>query len=165
MEFLKLLSTNEIIAQVISFLLLLFLLRIFAWKKLLKLLDDRKEKIASEFKSIDDAKLEISKLKTDYEARISNIEETAKVKIEQALENGRKITEEVREKAHEEAQGIINSAKKDIKYELEKAKEELKDKIIDLTISAAEMVIQEKLTAEDDKKIVKDFLEKVDELK
>jgi F-type H+-transporting ATPase subunit b len=128
-------------------------------------LDDRKEKIASEFKSIDDAKLEISKLKTDYEARISNIEETAKVKIEQAVENGRKITEEVREKAHEEAQGIINSAKKDIKYELEKAKEELKDKIIDLTISATEMVIQEKLTGEGDKKIVKDFLEKVDELK
>jgi F-type H+-transporting ATPase subunit b len=165
MEFFKLFSTNEIIAQVISFLLLLFLLRIFAWGKLLKLLDDRKEKIASEFKSIDDAKLEISKLKTDYEARISNIEEIAKAKIEQALENGRKITEEVREKAHEEAQGIINSAKKDIKYELEKAKEELKDKIIDLTISAAEMVIQEKLTAEGDKKIVKDFLEKVDELK
>ncbi len=48
MELLKLLSTNEIVAQVLSFLILLFLLRKFAWKKILKILDERKEKIALE---------------------------------------------------------------------------------------------------------------------
>ena len=165
MELLKLLSTNEIVAQVISFLLLLFLLRIFAWKKLLKLLDDRKNRIASEFKNIDDTKQEIAQLKADYEAKLFTIEEIARVKIEEAVASGRTITDEVRKKAHEEAQEIINNAKRDIKYELAKAKEELKDKIIDLTINATEMVIQEKLTGEDDKRLVKDFLDKVDELK
>ncbi len=165
MELLKLLSTNEIIAQVISFLLLLFLLRIFAWKKLLKLLDERKNRIASEFKTIEDAKLEISNLKADYESKLSDIEKTAKLKIEEAITSGRDITDEIRKKANEEAQEIINNAKKDIRYELDKAKDELKDKIIDLTMSATEIVIQEKLTGEGDKRIVKDFLDKVDGLK
>jgi len=165
MELLKLLSANEIIAQVISFLLLLFLLRIFAWKKLLKLLDDRKNRIASEFKNIEDTKQEIAQLKAGYDAKLLNIDEIARVKIDEAVASGRDITDEIRKKAHEEAQEIINNAKRDIKYELDKAKEELKDKIIDLTMSATEIVIQEKLTGEDDKKLVKDFLDKVDELK
>jgi len=164
MELLKLLSANEIVAQVISFLILLFLLRIFAWKKLLKILDDRKERIASEFKQIDDAREEIVKLKADYEYKVLNIVGISNAKIQEAIANGRQITDEIRKKANEQAEDLINDARKNIKNELEKAKEELKDKIVELTISAAEMVIQEKLTGEGDKRLVKDFLEKADEL-
>lgn len=164
MELLKLLSANEIVAQVISFLILLFLLRIFAWKKFLKILDDRKERIISEFKLIDDAREEIVKLKADYESKVLNIEGVSNAKIQEAIANGRQITDEIRKKANEQAEDLINDARENIKNELEKAKEELRDKIVELTISATEMVIQEKLTGEGDKRIVKDFLEKVDEL-
>jgi len=164
MEFLKLLSTNEIVAQVLSFLVLLFLLRLFAWKKFLQILDERKQRISSEFQKIEDVKLEISELKADYEARLASIEETAKVKIQEAVDSGKQITEETRKNANLEAQKIIDNARLSIKYELSQAKEELKEKIIELTIKATENVIQEKLTAENDAKLVKDFLEKVDEL-
>ena len=47
MELLKLLSTSEIVAQILGFLLLFFLLRAFAWKRLLALLDERKARISS----------------------------------------------------------------------------------------------------------------------
>jgi F0F1-type ATP synthase membrane subunit b/b' len=56
MELLKLLSGSEIVAQIISFLVLLFILRIFLWDKVLKVLDNRRERIASEFKQIEDTK-------------------------------------------------------------------------------------------------------------
>ena len=65
MGLLELISANEVVAQVISFLILLFLLRIFAWKKILKLLDESKEKILGEFKKIEDTKAEVSGLKAD----------------------------------------------------------------------------------------------------
>jgi F-type H+-transporting ATPase subunit b len=164
MEFLKLLSTNEIVAQILSFLVLLLLLRIFAWRKFLQILDERKQRISSEFKKIDDTKLEISNLKTDYEARLAAIEETTKIKIQEAVDSGKQITEETRKNANLEAQKIIDNARLSIKYELSQAKEELKEKIIELTIKATENVIQEKLTAENDAKLVKDFLDQVDEL-
>ena len=54
MDLLKLLTAKEIVAQIISFLLLMALLRVFAWKKLLNLLDERRARIASEFKKIED---------------------------------------------------------------------------------------------------------------
>jgi F-type H+-transporting ATPase subunit b len=162
MELFKLLNLNEIIAQIISFLLLLFLLRIFAWRKLLRLLDSRKERIASEFKRIEDTKADIEKTRLEYEARLAKIEEKANQIIQGAIAQGREITDEVRKKAHSEAQDIIDNARQNVKYELTKAKEELRDSIINLTIKATESVIQGKFTEPDDKKLISDFLDNID---
>lgn len=164
MELLKLLSTNEIVAQVLGFLLLLLLLRIFAWKKFLGILDQRKERIALEFKQIEDARLEIAKTKAEYEDRLLKIEETAKARIQEAVEQGKQITQEIRKQAYQDAQDIIDRASQDIKHEISRAKEELKERIVDLTIKATENIIQEKFSGEQDKKLVRDFLEQVEEI-
>lgn len=164
MELLKLLSANEIIAQVLGFLILLGLLRIFAWKSILGLLDKRKERIAQEFKNIEEAKADIEKLKLEYADKLASIDETAKLKIHDALNEAKVILEDSRKKGYIQAQEIIDNARSSIKYELAKAKEDLKEEIIDLTLKATESLIQEKLTEEGDKKLVKDFLEGVDKL-
>lgn len=165
MELLKLLSTSEIFAQIISFLILFLLLRAFAWKHILKALDDRKARISSEFKAIEDTKNELAVLKSECNLKLANIDEEARKKINSAIEEGKKITEELRKNAHLESQRIIEKARSDIKYELTKAKEELKEKIIDLTITTAGSVIQEKLTEEEDIKLVKDFINRAEEIK
>ena len=164
MELLKLLSANEIIAQIIGFIVLLILLRIFAWKRILGLLDKRKEYIASELKGIEDSKAVIEKIKLEYGARIDSIEETAKARLHEALNESKIILEDARKSANLQAQEIIDSAKKSVKYELAKAKDELKDEIVDLTIKATENIIKEKLTADGDRKLVKDFLEEMEKL-
>jgi F-type H+-transporting ATPase subunit b len=164
MDLLKLLSANEIVAQVLGFLVLLFLLRIFAWGKILGLLDQRKERIACEFKKIEDAKLEIERLRSEYALKMGAFEEAAGFKIKEAIEEAKKITEDSRKKANEEAQAIINHAKEDIKYELAKSKEELKVQIIDLTVKATENLIREKMTGQQDERLVKDFLDNLDKV-
>jgi len=165
MELLKLLSTSEIVAQIIGFLLLLFFLRLFAWKKILKLLDDRKEHIALELKNIEDAKLEVSKMKSEYESKISQAGQMFDRKIQEAMEEGKKVNEVMRKKAYEQAQEIIENAKKNMEYELSRAKEEVKNEIIDMVIKGADELIGEKLTAEQDKKLVADFLDEIDKAK
>lgn len=162
MELLKLLSAPEIIAQIISFLVLLFILRIFAWKRILALLDQRKEKIAHELASALAGRLEAERLKTDYEAKLAGIESAAGEKIKEAINEGRKIAEEIKKKAEAQAREIIEGANDDIKQELLKVREGLKSHIIDLTLAAAENVIERKLTAEDEKKLIEDFLEDID---
>jgi F-type H+-transporting ATPase subunit b len=162
MELLKLLNTSEIVAQVISFLLLFFLLRIFAWKPLLKLLDERKAKIVSGFKTIEEAKQEMENLRAEYQSRLDGATAEVQAKIKEAVEEGKKLSEELKKAAYHDAQKIIDNARSDIKFELSKAKDELKDKIVELSISAAEIVIQDRLTEKEDRKIVKDFLDKID---
>lgn len=164
MELLKLLSANEIVAQVISFLILLILLRAFVWKRILGLLDKRKENIILEFKKIEEANKQIDVLKAEYNLKISGIDQLAQQKIQDSLMQAKLVLEEARKAGHLAAQEILDGAKANIKFELAKAKDELKNEIIDLTIKATENIIQEKLTEDGDRKLINDFLEGVDKL-
>lgn len=164
MELLKLLTANEIVAQVINFLALFFLLRIFFWKHILKILDDRRDRISREFQFIEQTKKTVEALKADYEKKMSVIEDTAKAKMHEAVLEGGRIVSGIKKEAYRDAESIIKAAKADIHYELGKAKNELKDKIVELTIKATESVIREKLTPDDDRKIVNEFLEQLDNL-
>ena len=162
MELLKLLSANEIIAQVINFLLLLVLMRVFFWKRVLKLLDERRERIASQLENIESAKKEVEKLKDDYQKELNAIEAIKKLKIQEGIEVGRKEADEIRREALLNAQRIMNSAESDIKQEIAKARDALKDEIVNLTISGVENVVGEKLTEESDRKLVRDFLDNIE---
>ena len=162
MEILKLLSASEIVAQILSFLLLFFFLRVFLWKRILNLLDERRKKVSSEFQKIEDLQKEAGNLKSEYTTKLNSIEEIAKTKIQEAIDGGRKTADLIIKEADTDAQEIIQSAKADIKYEITKAREELKGQIIDLALKAAEEVIGEKLTPEGDRKLVEGFLKEMD---
>ncbi len=161
MELLKLLNPSEIVIQIITFLLLFSFLRIFAWKKFLGVLDDRREKIASEFQKIEETQKSVIQLRQDYEKKIESIEDTARGKIQEAVAEGRKVSEEIKKEAQVGAQMILEDARAQTRYELVRAKEELKDEIVDLVLKTTEQVIEEKLTPDNDRKLVQDFIDKI----
>ncbi len=150
------------IVQIFNFLLLFFFLRKFLWKRFLQVLDDRRDKISNEFKTIAETKSEIARLKNEYTEKLDQMEETARVRIQAAIADGQRIAREIQQQASQEAQKILTSAKEDIQFELKKTKEELKWNVIDLTIRATEKMIQEKLNPETDKKLVEDLLKELD---
>ncbi len=165
MELLRSLSANEVVAQVVSFLLLLTLLRIFAWKKLLKMLDDRRERIASEFRKIDEAQSAVEKLRADYDKRLAGIEAEARAKIQEAVAEGKKVSQEIREGARQEARTILDKAQENIEIEVSKAKQELKEKVVELTLGTTEKLLKEKITDEKDRKLASEFLDDLEKVK
>ena len=165
MELLKLLSGSQILAQAISFLILLFVMRIFVWKKFLKILDDRKARIASELKSIDQARLEVAKVMGEYEKKLGSIDSAAKARIEEAVAEGERIAKEIIERAHFEAEKTGIDSRAMIEDEIKKAREDLRKDIVDITIAVAEKVIAEKLTEAGDRRLVEDFIKSTETLK
>ncbi|MCX5681790.1 MAG: F0F1 ATP synthase subunit B [Candidatus Omnitrophica bacterium] len=164
MEPSQLINFKEVILQVINFFLVLILLKIFLWKKLLKVLDDRKMRITSEFQKIEDTKAEVARIKADYEAKVSSIADEARHRIQQAIEEGKKMSDEIHSQAHRDAQDIIENAKASMLFELAKARQDMRKDLVELTMMAAENLIEEKLTTEQDKKLVEDFLKRIDEV-
>ena len=156
------LSTNEIVAQAIAFLLLLAIMRSVFWKKVLKSLDGRKARIASEFKIIEDARAETERIRRDYEKRLATIDDAARDKMQEAINEGRRIAEEIRENAAKDGDKLVENARATIKSDLAKAKEELKNEMVGLVIDTAGKVIQEKLSEEEDKKLVEYFLKETE---
>ena len=158
MELLKLLSANEIVAQALAFLLLLGILRAVFWKRFLKVLDDRRERIASEFKMIESARQETERIRQDYEKKLGDIDETARNRMQEAINEGRRIADEIRDNASKEGDKLVENARITIKADLAKAKEEIKNEMVDLVIDVAGKVVQEKLSEEEDKKLVEYFI-------
>lgn len=164
MELLKLLDTSQMAAQVVNFLVLFLLMRLLVWKRFLKLLDDRKERLASERKWIEDSRDEVARLKADYEAHLDNIDQLSKARLEEAVSEGKRIAEQIRDNANIEAVKIAEKAEEAIKSELSRAREEFRGEVVDMAISAAEKVVEEKLTEGEDRKIVEDFLKRMDKI-
>lgn len=157
------LDFQQIITQAAGFLVLLVLLKLFFWRPMLSLLDERKERIASQLKDIEDAKSDISALKTDYEKRLSVIEETARLKVNEAILEGQRVSQEIKDQAHHEAQRVIKDAREYINEEFSKAKEDLKNRTAALAVEAASRIIEAHITEKDSRRIVQDFLDKVKE--
>lgn len=165
MELLKLLNAYEILVQVLSFLLLFWLLKVFFWKKFLKIMDDRKLKIAAEFEAVEKKKAEMEKLRLEFEDRLTASQRSADIKIQEAIREGRAITEEFKKKAELEAEKIIESAKNNAREEVIRAKEGLKDEIVGLVLGATERIIEEKVSEEKNKKMVQEFIKELDRKK
>lgn len=164
MELLKMLSTSELVAQLVGFLILLFILRLILWKPFLKVLDGRKEKIAGDLKKIDDTKSGLENLKTEYQSKLDSIEDTARIKMQEAISEGKKKSEEIFKNAQIEAQQVIDRAKESIKKEIIDAKEDLKDRIVEIAVMTTENILRQKLTEEKDKNLIVDFVNKLDKI-
>ena len=162
MDTLKMLAANEVVAETVSFLILFFILRAFAWKKILRLLDERKEKISSQLNKAQEDKEAIEKIKSEYQAKLKEIEDASKAKIQEAIFEGQRIIEDCKVQARREADRIIDEAKGQVEYEVAKVKEGLKSETIDLVLDATEHLLEEKMNDQEDRRIVRDFLDKLD---
>ena len=165
MELLKLLNLNEIAAQLVCFIMVFFLLRRFAWKRILKALDDRKARIASEFEKIEELRRQTEIVKARYQEQLDRIDEAARTKIKEAVAEGARVAEEIRRKAQEDAAQAALNAKEQIRFEMVKAREDLRTSIVELAIGAAEKIVMEKISAEKERQLVDDFLKEAEKIK
>ena len=130
MEFFKAtIIPGEVFVQLIAFIIVFWTLKKLAWKPLLSALASRREKIQSDFERIEAAKKEIEELKTKYTAHLQKIEDEARGKIQEAVEEGRRIGREIQEKARADAQTTFDQAKENLALEAAKARLQLRHEI------------------------------------
>ncbi|MBN2215716.1 MAG: F0F1 ATP synthase subunit B [Bacteroidales bacterium] len=150
-------SLGTIFWMTITFFIVLFILRKYAWRPILSFLKERENSIQEALLSADHAKQEMAQLKVDNEKIIAEARlERDKIIIE-AKELKDTIIKEARQQAAEEARKLIDSAKQTIRNEKEQAVNEVKDQIADLSVHIAGKILQQQLseTAEQ-----KDLIEK-----
>ena len=151
----------QFVVNILSFLLLLAILKKFAWGSLLKLIDDRRAKIASEFESIEKAKQEMAALKAQYQEQMARIEEEARKKIQEAIGEGRRISAEVEEDARAHARETLEKTKEAVALEVAKARAELKEQVVDLAIQVSHKVLQQNLDEETDRRMIESFIKEI----
>jgi F-type H+-transporting ATPase subunit b len=149
-----------LLAQFINFAIMIFILWKFAYKPILKFLEDRRKKIEEGVKNSD---LAISKLKEIEEKEREVIVEAKKEALEiidKAKNNAEEKGAELIKKAQEEASSIIVKEREKFNQEKNEAFKEMKNNLSELVVLAVEKVLEEKIDPGKDREIIKRVLNK-----
>ena len=154
----------ELVVQLTGFLLAFGILARLFWRPILLALDERRARIAAEFRGIGEAKAEMEKLKKEYHQHLERIEEEARAKIQQAIADGRRIGMEIEEEARAHARAALEKTKEAVALEVAKARVELKEQVVDLAIQVSHKVLQKHLDEETDQRMIEAFIQEINAL-
>lgn len=132
----------------VTFLLLVFLLGKFAWKPILKMVNEREASIEEALKAAERARDEMKSLQADNEAILKEAREERERILKEAREMKNKIVSDAKDAASAEAEKAVTSAKAAIEAEKAAAVAELKNQAAVLSIQVAEKVLGRELSAE-----------------
>jgi len=151
-----------IFTQIIAFLIMLWVMNRFAWKPLLKVLEERRNKIQNEFATIEQQKNDLQHLTEDYRLKMSQIGQEAKTKIHQAIEEGQRLSKQIQDETYTEAKEILKKARHDVQQQVEEAKARLKNEVVQIALEATQKLIKENVDTPKNRKLVYDFVNKVE---
>ena len=147
-----------LIAQLINFLILLFVLRRFAYKPLLKLLDERRQKIADGLANAQKAKSNLEEAEKERQEIISTAKKGASEIISLAEAAAQKNREETLKEAKTGVEKIVIEARKQIESEKNKMIDEIKSEISGLVMLATEKTASIKLDDKKDKELIEKII-------
>lgn len=154
------LSVNPglVIWTIITFILLLVILRAFAWKPLLTALQRREEHIRSSINQAEQAKQEAEKLLEENRKLLANANEQSRKIITEGRLVAEKLKQEIIDNANQSARRIIQQAQQEIVREKELALQQLKTEVATLALTTAEKILGESLDETRHRKLIADFL-------
>lgn len=133
----------------VAFLIVLFVLRKFAWKPILNSLGEREKGIADSIATADNLKKEMSQMKAENEIVMAQAREERTQMLKEAKEMKDRIVNEAKDQAKAEANKIIIDAQQQIQQQKMAALTEVKNEIGTLAVEVAEKILRKSLaTAE-----------------
>jgi F-type H+-transporting ATPase subunit b len=134
--------------QLITFLLVLFLLARFAWKPIMNSLREREETIEGALRAAEQAKADMTKLRAENERLLEDARVERDAMLRKAQQTSEAIIEEAKNKASVESAKIVESAKQQINAERLAALSDIKKQVAALSIDIAEKLLRNQLKEE-----------------
>ena len=146
-----------------SFLLLIFLVKKYAWGNLSSILDERAEKISSDIDGAEEARKKAEELASKREAELAGSRTEAKTIIENAKETAEKSKADILAEAKLEAGRLKEKANQEIAQNKAEALQSVKGDVADLTISLAGKIISQILDSQAHKELIDQYIDQLGE--
>jgi F-type H+-transporting ATPase subunit b len=154
-----------LVVFIINFIVLFVLLRLFLYKPVMKMLDERAKRTKEGMELAEATKKEYEQSKVEVQKQIEKGRQEAQAIIAQALQTGERLKEESREEASKQAETIVDRTRAELESEREKILQDLRREFVDISIAAAEKVIKETLDKEKHRKLIEETLQQSTVLK
>ena len=146
-----------------SFLLLIFLVKKYAWGNITSILDQRAEKISSDIDGAEEARKKAEELASKREAELAGSRTKAKTIIENAKETAEKSKSDILAEAKLEAGRLKEKANQEIAQNKAEALQSVKGEVADLTVSLAGKIISQNLDGHAHKELIDQYIDQLGE--
>ena len=144
---------------IVTFFIVLAILKWKAWGPLINALDKREEDIREALASAEKARQDAEKASSEYEDMMKKALVEAQQIVSDGKAAGERVKNDIESAANDKADEIIEKAKAQIDAERRKAIQEIKSSVVDLSMDAAAKVIERNLDSDDNRKLVDQALE------
>ncbi|XDD51275.1 F0F1 ATP synthase subunit B [Leptospira sp. WS92.C1] len=163
MDLLKV-NPGLVVWTLVTFLVVVLVLKKFAWDVILKALDERADAVQNDIKKASELRSEAEALLKDYEARLNSAKDEANAVIAEAKSDALKLKTKLLEETNQEVKSQKDQAVKEIELAKGKALEQLQSQLVEMTITVAGKVLEKQLKAEDYKAFIETELDKLKKL-
>ncbi len=147
-----------LLAQIINFTILLIILRLVLYKPIMRMLDERRQRVQEGMDSAERMKEREAQAEQEVAERIENARREGQTLIGQAQQIAQRIQAEAREQAQADAEALLDRARSEIQLERDGAIADLRREFADLTIHAAEKVIGQSLDRRAHQRLIDEVL-------
>ena len=155
-------SFGLIFWTLLAFIIVFFILKKFAWKPILKALNDREKGIADSLETADRVRAEMSQLKSENEELLAQAREERAAMLKEARDIKDKIINDAKEQAKTEASKIMLETQQAIEQQKMAAMTDVKNQVGKMVIEVAEKILRKELgTKEAQEAHIKDLVEEV----
>jgi F-type H+-transporting ATPase subunit b len=130
------------IFTILTFLLLLAVLKKFAWKPILDALEGRELKIRSDVERAEQANAEAESLRQKYQAQLVEAQQKIQTMVAQAKADGERLRADIVAQAKQEADRVLDKGRRDIAVESERLRVELRAEVAGLSVAIAEKILR-----------------------
>jgi F-type H+-transporting ATPase subunit b len=163
-EFFDVFGVNipSLLFQVINFLLLLYLLNRFLFKRVLGRLDERSSRIAKGLEDAEAAARDRELARAEREAAVDEARRQAQELVARATKMAEDTRNELVTAARDEAEKLTAKARDEITAEKERAVSELRAEVADLALEAAARLVRREMDGQTQRRLVEEFLTEVE---
>ena len=154
-------DTGLMFWTIVTFVLLLLVLKRVAWKPLLAMLDEREKRIRDSLNQAERAREEAQSAAEENRRAMEQAQADARRTILEGREAAERAANEVRDRAANEARQMLEQARRTIRQEKDQAIQELRTRAAGLAIEAAGKVLDENLDNDRNRKLVDEFIDSI----
>ncbi len=146
-----------LLAQIVNFIILFGLLYLVAYKPVMRMLDKRSQSIKESMEQAEAIKEQSARTEEEIQKQLQAASKDGQGRISRAVQMGEDLKRKAEQDARQQSELIISRARSEIQRERDDAIGELRHEFADLTVMAAEKVIDRSL----DKKAHRELIDKV----
>jgi F-type H+-transporting ATPase subunit b len=152
---------GTILWTLITFALVLFILRGTVWKPLLTALDEREASIRGALEGADKARDDAEAVLAEHRSKLEQAEDDARAIVSESRGAAEKVHQEILAEARAHAEQTVEQARRSIESEKLAAIAELRREVADLAVQAAGALLDANLDDEGNRKLVDDLIDKI----